>query len=84
MPLGEEFDDLIKSDVALVKNSSGRDGGACSAASFLSRWVEKTPWVHLDIAGTAWTTKELPHLEVGATGFGVRLVTEYLRELSRP
>lgn len=79
LPMGEEYTEAIKSEIALVKNAGGREGGACTAASFLSHWVEKTPWVHLDIAGTGWITKALPHLEAGATGFGVRLVTEFLR-----
>jgi leucyl aminopeptidase len=82
LPLGEEFDELIKSDIALAKNTGGRWGGACTAASFLKMWVEKTPWIHFDIAGPAWTTKDQPHLEKGATGFGVRLITEFLRQRS--
>lgn len=82
LPFGEEFDEMVKSDVALVKNTGGREGGACSAASFLKAWVEKTPWMHIDLAGPAWLTKELPHLEKGATGFGVRLIVEFLRRRS--
>ncbi len=62
LPMGDEFDDQIKSDVALVKNTGGREGGASTAASFLRHWAGDVPWVHLDIAGPAWTTKELPHL----------------------
>jgi leucyl aminopeptidase len=80
LPFGDEFQEQIKSDVALVKNTGGREGGACTAASFLSAWVEKTPWMHIDLAGPAWITKDLPYLEKGATGFGVRLITEYLRK----
>ena len=79
LPVGDEFDEQIKSDVALVKNTGGRDGGASTAASFLRHWTGGLPWVHLDIAGPAWITKDLPYLEKGATGFGVRLVTDYLR-----
>jgi leucyl aminopeptidase len=79
LPMGEEFDEMIKSDLALVKNTGGREGGACSAASFLKAWVKETPrWAHLDIAGPAWT-KATPSLEKGATGYGVRLIVEYLR-----
>ncbi|WP_048810541.1 leucyl aminopeptidase [Candidatus Methylacidiphilum infernorum] len=78
LPLGEEFDEAITSDVALVKNVGGREGGACTAASFLRKWVGEVPWVHLDIAGPAWITKEYPYLEKGATGFGVRLICRYL------
>ena len=79
LPQGDEFDEAIKSDVALVKNTGGREGGASTAASFLRHWTGETPWVHLDIAGPAWVTREFPYLEKGATGFGVRLVADYLR-----
>ena len=82
LPMAEEFEEQIKSEIGLVKNTGGRDGGACTAASFLRHWVGDVPWVHLDIAGPGWTKKELPHLESGATGFGVRLVAEYLCELA--
>ncbi|HAM72268.1 MAG TPA: leucyl aminopeptidase, partial [Verrucomicrobiales bacterium] len=75
----EEYDDQIRSDVARLKNTGGREGGACTAASFLKHFAGDCPWVHLDIAGPAMGSKELPHLEKGATGFGVRLVTEFLR-----
>ncbi len=83
MPLGEEYDEQIRSDVALVKNTGGREGGACTAAAFIKAWVEKVPWVHLDIAGTAWTTKSGASLEKGATGFGVRLTIDALRRLKK-
>jgi len=81
LPVGDEFDEQIKSDVALVKNTGGREGGASTAASFLRHWTGGLPWVHLDIAGPAWITKDLPYLEKGATGFGVRLVVDYLRRV---
>lgn len=78
LPMGEEFTELMKSPIASMKNiGGGRYGGASSAASFLQNWTGNTPWAHLDIAGTAWTTKTKPYLEMGATGFGVRLVTEF-------
>ena len=79
MPMGEEFDKMVESKIADVKNlGGGRMGGACSAASFLKTWVGDVPWVHLDIAGTGWTTSGYPHMDLGATGFGVRLVTEFI------
>jgi leucyl aminopeptidase len=81
LPVGDEYDEMVKSDVAVVKNSAGREGGACTAASFLKTWVEEVPWAHLDIAGTAWTTKDQAYLEKGATGFGVRLIVEALSAL---
>jgi leucyl aminopeptidase len=76
MPLYEEYSEQIKSDVALIKNSSGRWGGACTAAAFVRTFAEDTPWAHLDIAGTSWITKDRPDLARGATGFGVRILLE--------
>ncbi len=83
LPLGEEFTEAIQSDLALVKNVSGtREGGGSVGAAFIQHWVGKTPWVHLDIAGPAWINRELPYLEKGVTGFGVRLLTRYLLSLA--
>ena len=79
LPLWQEYKDRIKSDVADIKNTGGRYGGAITAAAFLARYVDDVPWAHIDIAGTAWTTEELPYLTKGATGFGVRLVVDLLR-----
>jgi leucyl aminopeptidase len=76
MPLFPEYDDAIRSDVALLKNSGGRIGGACTAAAFLRTFAEKTPWVHLDIAYTSHRNKESASLAKGATGFGVRTLVE--------
>ena len=78
MPLYPEYSEQIRSDVALIKNSSGRPGGACTAAAFLRTFVEDTPWAHLDIAGPAALTKDRPDLARGATGFGVRVLLELL------
>jgi leucyl aminopeptidase len=82
LPLWTEYQDKIKSDVADIKNTGGRYGGAITAAAFLAKYVKNTPWAHLDIAGTAWTTEEQPYLSKGATGFGVRLVVDLLRRWS--
>ncbi|MBM3860853.1 MAG: leucyl aminopeptidase [Verrucomicrobia bacterium] len=79
LPLWQEYKDKIKSDVADIKNTGGRDGGASTAAAFLAKFVGDTPWAHLDIAGTAWTTEEHPYLGKGATGFGVRLLLDALQ-----
>ena len=76
MPLYPEYSEQIKSDVALIKNSSGRPGGACTAAAFLRTFTEDTPWAHLDIAGPAAITKDRTDLARGATGFGVRALLE--------
>lgn len=81
MPLGQAHREMIKSDVADMKNIGGRDGGSSSAAAFLSRFVDKeTPWAHLDIAGTAWKKKDSDTEPKGGTGFGVRLLDEWVRQ----
>ena len=82
LPLWQEYKDRIKSDVADIKNTGGRYGGAITAAAFLAKYVGDTPWAHLDIAGTAWATEELPYLTKGATGFGVRLTIDLLTRWS--
>ena len=79
MPVDEEYKEGVQSEVATVKNIGGREGSACISASFVKTWAEDVPFVHLDIAGTAWTTKPPAHLEGGATGFGVRLTLQALR-----
>jgi len=79
MPLDDEYKEGIKSEIATAKNIGGREGSACISASFVKLWAEDTPFVHIDIAGTAWTTKPPAHLEAGATGFGVRLTLAALR-----
>jgi leucyl aminopeptidase len=76
MPLHQEYSDQIKSDVALIKNSGGRLGGACTAAAFLKTFAEDTPWAHLDIAYTAHRKKDTADLARGASGFGVRTLIE--------
>lgn len=83
LPLYDEFHDQIKSTFADIKNVGGRPGGAITAAAFLSNFVSNTPWVHLDIAGTAWTqdgTFERAYNPKGATGFGVRTIIKLLAE----
>jgi leucyl aminopeptidase len=79
LPLWAEHRDRIKSDVANIKNTAGREGATMSGGAFLERYVGKVPWAHLDIAGVAWTNEERPYLLKGATGFGVRLLLEWLR-----
>jgi leucyl aminopeptidase len=74
-PLGDEYDRQIKSDIADMKNiSGGRGAGSITAAQFLQRFVGKTPWAHLDIAGVAWSRKDRPVVPKGGSGFGVRLL----------
>ena len=86
LPLTQDYMDMIKSDVADIKNVGiGRAAGTITAAAFLKSAIENTPWAHLDIAGVAWTqgaaTKEKPYNPKGATGFGVRLILDYLQKL---
>jgi leucyl aminopeptidase len=76
MPLFSEYDDQIKSDVAAIKNTGGRLGGACTGAAFLKAFAGDTPWAHLDIAFMSHRDRDQPHLARGATGFGVRTLVE--------
>ncbi|MEO8295111.1 MAG: leucyl aminopeptidase [Gemmatimonadota bacterium] len=78
LPLWDDYRDLIKSDIADVKNSGGRPAGSISAGWFLREFVEGFPWVHLDIAGTAYTEREAPDMVKGPTGSGVRLFSEFI------
>jgi leucyl aminopeptidase len=82
LPLWEEYYEQIKSDIADMKNTGGRAGGVITAAALLSKFVQEYPWVHLDIAATAWSDKERPYTPKGATGIGVRLLTQFLRDLA--
>ena len=82
LPLNEDYMDMVKSKVADIKNLGiGRAAGTITAAAFLANSVGNVPWVHFDIAGTAWiqpSTKNKSNNAHGATGFGVRLVVDYL------
>ena len=82
MPLWDDYKDKIKSLVADMLNSGGRFGGVGSSAVFLKEFTNY-PWAHLDIAGMALITKkaqETPYVPMGATGFGVRLLVDFLRK----
>ena len=81
MPLFEEYKESIKSDIADFKNTGGRTGSLISSAYFLSEFAGKTPWVHLDIAGTAWSDKDKPYTPKGASGVGVRLLFDLINNL---
>ena len=81
LPSGDEYLEQMKSKIADLKNIGGREGGACTAAAFLGAFVEDVPWAHFDIAGTSDTEKEKPFRGVGATGYVVRLIVEYLKAL---
>jgi leucyl aminopeptidase len=77
LPVDAEYNDLIKSDIADIKNTGGRWGGAITAAMFLKEFVEDTPWIHLDIAGTAWIENKQPWIAVGPSGLPVRTLVEF-------
>jgi len=79
LPMFEEYDKLIKSDIADVKNVGGRWGGAITAAFFLKKFIGKYKWVHLDIAGTAIMEESLDYIPRGGSGVGVRLLVDFLR-----
>ncbi len=81
LPLWDEYSEQIKSTFADMKNTGGRPGGAITAAAIMKNFVDY-PWVHLDIAGTAWGDDDKGYHTKGATGFGVRLCVEVLRSWS--
>jgi leucyl aminopeptidase len=78
LPLYEEYEELISSDYADIKNSGGREAGSITAALFLKHFVSY-PWIHLDIAGTGIKSKPSHYTPKGGSGVGVRLLTEMLR-----
>jgi leucyl aminopeptidase len=78
MPTWDVYEDMVKSEIADVKNSDPRRGDAIAAAMLLGKFVGDFPWVHLDIAGPSWAESPKAYYEAGATGHGVRLLTELL------
>jgi leucyl aminopeptidase len=83
LPMWEDYKELIKSDVADIKNSGGRPAGTISAAMFLREFAEGYPWVHLDIAGTAYTESDLGTVPRGPTGVPVGTFVEFVRGRTR-
>ncbi|HVH86005.1 MAG TPA: leucyl aminopeptidase [Terriglobales bacterium] len=79
LPLDDEYRDMIKSSIADIVNSGGRYGGAVTAAMFLKEFVEDKPWIHLDIAGTAWVDEAKPFIAKGPSGIAVRSLVEFVR-----
>lgn len=79
LPLWEEYREQLRSQVADIKNTGGRPAGVITGAWFLREFVGDVPWAHLDIAGAAWAETEGPYQPKGATGVGVRLLTEWVR-----
>jgi leucyl aminopeptidase len=80
MPVGPEFDKQIESKFADMKNVGGRPAGSCTAALILSRFVEKTPWAHLDIAGTGMGSPQNDINKSWGSGFGVRLLDKLVAD----
>ncbi len=80
LPLGPEYDKLIDSKFADMKNTGGRNAGSITAAQFLQRYVEKTPWAHLDVAGTAMGSPATDINKSWAAGWGVRLLDQLVRD----
>ena len=80
MPLGDAYNKQMDSDVADMKNAGPRWGGAITAACFLERFVNKVPWIHMDIAGVTWSRKDRPTTPKGASGFAVRALDRLVRD----
>ena len=84
LPIGEEYDEMINSDIADMKNvGSGRGAGSITAAQFLKRFIGETKWAHLDIAGVAWKGKGDAMAHKGATGFGLKLLDYFVRKYEK-
>jgi leucyl aminopeptidase len=83
LPMDAVYGKLLESDVADIKNVGGREASAITAAKFLEHFVDY-PWMHLDIAGPAFLTTEKPYRPKGGTGFGVRLLVDFLRDYASP
>jgi len=79
MPLDDEYRELIKSGIADMANAGARYGGAIFAAMFLKEFSEDTPWIHLDIAGTAWMEEQKPWIAKGPSGIALRSLVEFVR-----
>ncbi len=82
MPSFPEYQEMLKSKVADLTNSAGRAGSSITAGLFIGEFVQKKPWLHIDIAGTAWTEKPEDYISLGGTGVGVRLLYHLVKELS--
>ena len=83
LPLEDEYRDQIRSDIADIKNTGGRYGGAITAAMFLKEFAEDTPWIHLDIASMAWQDDAKPWTAKGPTGVAVRSIVEWVRTFAK-
>jgi leucyl aminopeptidase len=83
MPMDDDYQEMIKSSIADIRNTgSGKGGGAITAAWFIKEFAEDTPWIHLDIAGTAWLDENKPWSAKGPTGIAVRSIIDFATKLS--
>jgi leucyl aminopeptidase len=82
LPLDDEYKEQIRSNIADIVNSGGRWGGAISAAMFLKEFAEETPWIHLDIAGTAWLDEAKPWMAKGPSGIALRSLVQFVRDFA--
>jgi leucyl aminopeptidase len=82
LPVDDEYKDNIKSTIADIVNSGGRWGGAINAAMFLKEFAEDTPWIHLDIAGTAWMEDQKPWIAKGPSGIALRSLVEFVKSFA--
>ena len=80
MPLDDDYDQLIKTEIADMKNIGGPGAGSITAGCFLKRHIEKTPWAHLDIAGVTWQNKSTPSIPPGGVGWGVRMLYHLIKQ----
>jgi len=79
LPLDDEYKEQIRSSIADIMNTGGRWGGAVTAAMFLKEFAEDTPWIHLDIAGTAWMEDQKPWIAKGPSGIALRSLIEFVK-----
>jgi len=82
LPLDDEYKENIRSNIADMVNSGGRWGGAINAAMFLKEFAEDTPWIHLDIAGTAWMEEQKPWIAKGPSGIALRSLVEFVKSFA--
>jgi len=82
LPIGDEYLDAMRSSIADLQNTGGRWGGASTAAAFLKEFAEDTPWIHLDIAGTAWMEEQKPWIAKGPSGIALRSLVEFARDFA--
>ena len=84
LPLGDDYDKMIDSQIADIRNTStGKGAGSITAAQFLKRFVNDAAWAHLDIAGVSWSDKESDLYPSGATGFGIRLLNDFVKNYEK-